>query len=237
VEAHPGHVPDGRRRSVPLVRRAAIAALIALLLIGAAGTWLWSRRPRLAPEQIRDVVHSTIQRETPASFLVTGTIHVVTTTRVENTRTVLPGIIGLELGTTTATLRVPGRIAYGFDVRRLTPDMIRVYDDGVVEVEVPDPVIFSLEPDLEELEVETQRGWARLTGRSLEQVRARALALVQPTMRAQGERHLEDSVQPRINTADALYEMLRPALVAAGIPDPELRFRLDRVLVVEPGRR
>jgi hypothetical protein len=229
--------PPPHRQSVPLVRPAVIAAVAALFVIGAAGTLLWSKRPRLAPERIRDVVHSTIQRETPASFLVTGYIDVTTTTRVENSRTLLPGIVGLDLGTTTATVRIPGRISYGFDVRTLTADMIHVFEDGMVEVEVPDPVIFALEPNLELLEVETQRGWLRLRERTTEAVRGRALELVQATMRAQGERHLADAVQPRINTADALYDMLRPALVAAGVSDPQIRFRVSRVLVVEPGRR
>lgn len=222
-----------RRRSVALVRSAVILALALLLVTGAAGIWLWSKRPRLAREEIRDVAHAAIQRETPASFLVTGILEVTTSTRVSNTRTLL----GLELGTTSATLRVPGRISYGIDVRRITPEMITVHEDGVVEVEIPDPELFQLEPVLAEIEMETERGWARLSNRTPEQVRQRALELVQPTMRAQGERHLRDSVQPRINTANALYEMLRPALVAAGVPEPELRFRLGRVLVVEPGRR
>ena len=219
------------------MRSAVILALAILLVIGAVGTWLWSKRPRFAENEIRDVVHSTIQRETPASFLVTGVLEVTTTTRVANTRTLLPGILGLELGTTSATLRVPGRISYGFDVRSIRPEMIRVFEDGVVEVEIPEPRLFALEPQLADIEMETERGWARLSSRTPDQVRQRALELVQPTMRAQGERHLRDSVQPRINSANALYEMLRPALVAAGVPDPELRFRVGRVLVVEPGRR
>ena len=226
-----------RRRSVALVRSAVIVALAVLLVLGAAGLWVWSKRPRFAENEIRDVVHSTIQRETPASFLVTGILDVTTTTRVANTRTLLPGIVGLDLGTTSTTLRVPGRISYGFDVRRITPDLIKVHENGVVEVEVPQPVIFQLEPQLAEIEMETERGWARLSSRTPDQVRQRALQLVQPTMRAQGQRYLRDSVQPRINTANALYEMLRPALVAAGVPDPELRFRIGRVMVLEPGRR
>jgi hypothetical protein len=233
----PAGSPPSWRASVALVRPAVIVAVLMLLVIGAAGTLLWSKRPRLAPERIRDVVHSTIQRETPASFLVTGYIDVTTTTRVENSRTLLPGIVGIDLGTTTATVRIPGRISYGFDVRTLTPAMIHVFEDGTVEVEVPDPEIFALEPNLAQLEVETQRGWLRLSERTTEAVRGRALELVQATMRAQGEAHLADAVQPRINTADALYDMLRPALVAAGVTDPQIRFRVSRVLVVEPARR
>lgn len=229
-------VPDPRRRSVPLTRTSVIAAVVALLLIGAAALMLWNARPRLSETEIRDVVYSTIQREAPASFLVTGYIDVTTVTRVENSRTLLPGIIGLGLGTTTATVRVPGRISYGFDVRTIEPSMIRVIGGDTIEVDVPAPSLYSVEPDLAQLEIETQRGWARLSEGTMNQVRGRAIELVQQTMRTQGNRHLNSSQQPRINTANALYEMLRPVLIAAGIEDPQIRFRVGRSITIEPGR-
>lgn len=231
------NVPDAAprpRRSVPFVRTAAIVAVAVLFALGAIGLFMWSQRPQLSETEIRDAVYSTIQRESPESFLITGTLDVTTTTRVENTRTLLPGIVGLDLGTTSATVRVPGRISYGFDVRAITPDMIRIFDDGVVEVTVPDPVVFGVAPNLEQMEIETQRGWSRLSDRTMEQVRGRAIELVQATMRRQGEIHLRSSSQPRINTADALYDMLRPALIAAGLDDPQMRFRIGRVVVESP---
>jgi hypothetical protein len=226
-----GVPPPGARRSMPFTRPAAAVAVVLLLLIGAAGLYLWSARPRLSETEVRDVVFATIQRESPASFLITGTLDVTATTRVENTRTLLPGIVGIDLGTTSATVRVPGRISYGFDVRELSPDMIRLLGGDTIEVTVPDPVIFSVEPNLEAMEVETRRGWLRISQRTENQVRGRAIELVQATLRAQGAAHLRDSTQPRINTADALYEMLRPPLIAAGIENPQLRFRIGRVEV------
>ena len=207
-----------------------------LFLLGAIGLYIWSQRPRLSDAEIRDTVYSTIQREAPAAFLITGTLDVTTTTRVANTRTLLPGIVDLDLGTTSATVRVPGRVSYGFDVRVVTPGMIRVFEDGVVEVTVPEPVVYGVEPNLAQMEVETERGWSRLSSRTTEQVRGRAIELVQATMRRQGEIHLRGSSQPRINTADALYQMLRPALVAAGVENPQMRFRIGRVLVEAPER-
>lgn len=226
----------GRRRSVSLLRTSAIAALVLLLVISAAALYLWSQRPRMSEEDVRDVVWSTIQREAPASFLVTGIVDVTTVTRVENTKRVLPGIIGFDLGTTSATVRVPGRISYGFDIRDFRPEMIELRDDGVIEVRVPAPSVYAVEPNLEQMEIETRRGWARMSQQTQEQVRDRAIELVQRTMRTQGERHLQGSSQPRINTADALDRMLRPVLIAAGIPDPQIRFRVGRAIVVEPGR-
>jgi hypothetical protein len=219
----------GSRRSAPLVHIGVIAATGILLLIGTVGIYLWSSRPRITETEIRDMVYSTIQRESPESFLVTGSLDVTATTRVENTRTLLPGVVGIDLGTTSATARVPGRISYGFDVRELTPAMIRVLPGDTIEVTVPEPVIYSVEPNLEQMEVETQRGWFRLSRETTEQVRGRAIQLVQQTMRAQGHAHLRGSTQPRINTANALYEMLRPVLIAAGMENPHIRFRIGDI--------
>ncbi|HEX6134620.1 MAG TPA: DUF4230 domain-containing protein [Longimicrobiales bacterium] len=233
TEQH-GTPPEPARTSAPLVHIGVIAAAGMLLLIGTVGLFLWSNRPRLSHTEIRDLVYSTIQRETPESFLVTGAIEVTATTRVANTRTLLPGIIDFDLGTTSATVRVPGRISYGFDLRRLTPEMIRISGDTLIDVEVPEPAVYSVEPNLEQMEVETQRGWARISTRTREEVRDRAVELVQATLRAQGEAHLRNSSQPRINTADALYHMLHPVLAAAGMTKAQLRFRIGR-MTIEPG--
>lgn len=227
-------LPDPRRRSVSLTRTSVIAAVVVILLLGAVGLALWNARPRLSETEIRDVVYSTIQREAPASFLVTGYIEVTTVTRVANTRTLLPGIIGLDMGTTTATVRVPGRISYGFDVRGIEPSMIRVAAGDTIEVDVPAPSLYSVEPNLAQMEIETRRGWARLSEGTMDDVRGRAIELVQQTMREQGNRHLSGSQQPSLNTANALHDMLRPVLVAAGIEDPHIRFRVGRSITIEP---
>jgi hypothetical protein len=224
--------PQWPRRRV--LQPVTVAVLLALIIAGAIGLYLWGQRPRLSEQQVRDVVHSTIQREAPASFLVTGWIDVTAVTRVSNTRTLLPGIVGLDLGTTSATVRVPGRVSYGFDVRRLEPEMISMDEDGVIHVAVPEPVLYSVEPNLEQMEVETRRGWARLSGETVDQVRSRAIELVQSTMTAQGEQHLRTASQPRINTAEALYKMLRPVLIAAGIEDPQIRFQVGQTMTLEP---
>lgn len=224
------------RRSVPFTRTAVIAAVLTLLVLGGAGLWLWSKRPRLSEQDVREVVYSTIQREAPASFLVTGVLHVTVTTKVENRRTFLPGIVDINLGTNTTTIRVPGRISYGFDIRALRPEMIRLLDSGVIEVEIPQTSVHAVEPGLEQMEMETERGWARLSESSAQQVRQRALELIQPTMRTQGEEHLRSSTQPQVNTAHALYAMLRTGLQAAGIEDPEIRFRAAGGVTIEPGQ-
>jgi hypothetical protein len=175
-----------------------------------------------------------VQREEPAAFLVTGYIELTSGTRVENTRTLLPGLLGIDLGTTRASVRAPGRISYGIQLSVLGRDSFRLVEGGIIEVLVPAPNLYSVEPNLAALEIETSRGWARVSGRTEQLVRDRAIALLQETMRAQGERHLVGSTQPRINTAKALETMLKPAFAAAGIPDAQFRFVLGDRIRIEP---
>jgi hypothetical protein len=213
--------------------RTAFLPLIAVLL--ALGVvfgirQLWSP-PRIVEQDVRDLVHSTIQRESAASFLVTGFLEVVTTATVENTQVLLPGMLDLSLGTTRATVRVPGRVSYGFEAASLRPEMIEV-DGTTIEITQPSLAIYSAEPTLSELEVQTQIGWARLpaTGPAAER---RAIGHLTDALRMQGAAHLRDSVQPRVNTARALEAMLTPVLQAAGIAAPRFRFRIGDGIVVE----
>jgi hypothetical protein len=57
---------------------------------------------------------------------------------------------------------------------------------------------------------------------------------VQALLRAQAERHLETSVQPAVNTAEALQALLTPPLQAAGLEAPRFRFRVGPDLTLEP---
>lgn len=209
------------------------AALVLALVVIAATRWFAAAVPPLSEEQIRDAVTATLEGEAPEAFLVTGRLTLRVTTRVENTKTLLPGILGLGLGTNRATVRVPGRVSYGFEVDSLKPDMVRMLEDGVIEIELPPLAVYSAEPDLGQLEVETARGWARL-GSERDQVEHRALVLVEDAMRTRALHHLRTSYQPRVNAARALRRVLEPALQGLGMADPELRFRLGDDLVVTP---
>lgn len=189
--------------------------------------------PGFSESEVRDAMFTTIQRESPAAFLVTGRLTLTATTRVENTRVFLPGIVGLDLGTSRATVRVPGTVSYGFEVDSLKPEMVRMLEDGTIELELPPLAVYSVEPDLAALEVETDRGWARMAS-SEEQVEQRALAIVQGAMRRQALAHLRTSYQSRINAARALERLLTPALRGLGMTEPRFRFRLGEDIVVEP---
>lgn len=207
-------------------------AALAALAVG-AGVWLVRSTPQLTEEQVRDAMFTAIETEAPAAFLVTGQLGMNVRTRVENSKVLLPGLIGLNLGTTRATVRVPGRVSYGFEVDSLKPEMVRMLEDGVIQLELPPLAVYSTEADLGQLEVETARGWAR-AGSMEDAVERRALEIVEGAMRRQAVSHLRTSYQPRVNTARALERLLRPALRGLGMEDPVFRFKLGDDVVVLP---
>lgn len=227
-----GSQQDGsdRRRSI-----ASLLALATLLAVIVGALMLLRAVPDVTvqEESLEERAWATVQQELTAAFLVTGELIITTTTRVENTKTLLPGLLDVDLGTTSAQVRVPGRVLYGIFADSLTRDRIRVTDDSVIEITMPEPHVYAVEPDLSAMEVETQRGWARLSRETEQQVRQRAIALVERSLYAQGRTHLRRSVQPRVNTARALERMLRPALEAAGVENPEFRFRIGREITWE----
>jgi len=217
-------------------------AVVAVLLI-----W-WFGGPSQATVQ-RTIV-TTVQQEAPASTLITGQLSMTTTVEVDSTssltptwltsviRTAQPQLIPLTLGTASAQIRVPGTVSYGFDVRDLTPDMIRLVEGNLVEVRLPALDVQSVEPDLRRMEMQTaSRGWMKMfTGDMEEEVRKNALSQVQEAFRTQAEVRLNTTNQPGINTARALQAMLTPPLQAAGVDSPQFRFRIreDLVLTLDP---
>jgi hypothetical protein len=211
-----------------LVRGALYVGLAAVVLIG--GALLWSQRPRLSEDEVRSVILASLQRETRQAFVITGSIELNVTTRVVSTRRLLPGSLNLPVGSVESTIRLPGRVSYGFPISDLREDHIRVYGD-TVEMRVPDPRLFSVEPVLAQMEVETESGWLRPSREGRMEVQQRATSLVDGAFRQQALRHLQDSEQPRINTAETLHELLRPAFVAAGMREPVFRFVISDRLV------
>lgn len=210
-------------------QRGGCGAILALgmLLTAIVAIILLFRVPEVTVSEVDmvDLAHTTLQQEISAAFLVTGELIVTADTRVQNTKTLLPGLLDVDLGTTSAQVRVPGRVIYGIYADSLTRGRIRMAGDSVIEITLPTPRVYAVEPQLSNMEVETTRGWARLSRETEEQVRERAIGLVERSLRAQGHRHMMQSVQPRVNTARAIEAMLRPAFEAAGIR-PEFRFRI-----------
>ena len=213
--------------------RLRLGILLLLLAAGGVALVMWAQRsiPRLSERQVREAVYATLQREADTSFVVTGYVDMVVTTRAEDTRVLLPNILDLSLGTTRATVRVPGRVSYGFDLSRLRPEMIHLVGD-TVEVEIPELATYSVEPDLARMEVETSTGWARfrITAQETERVAVQRLG---EALRAQGDAYLRDAVQPRMNTARTLQQLVTPTLEAMGMADPHFRIRIGDGMVVE----
>ncbi len=205
--------------------------ITAVVLILANLGWL---RPSITEEHIRESVVASLQRESDASFYVTGTLDLSTTTTVRNTKLLFPDILDFDLGTTEAIVRLPGRVHYGFDIRTLTAEHIQVQADGTVAVHIPPLSAYAVEPDLSRMEVQTSVGWARLYRSSGRRIEQRALQLANEALRQQAEQHLEDSIQPEINTARALEKLLVPALEAAGISDPKLQIQITPEIILQP---
>jgi hypothetical protein len=209
-----------------------------LILLGVIAAGIGAYRafgggPALDAREIRQQIYTAVVSEATESFLVTGRLEVNTTLVVNDTRVLFPDLLDFSLGTTRATMRVPGVVSYGFDIRELEPEMIHVTED-LVEIELPMLRVYSAEPDLAKMEVETDIGWARLPA-SARAAERTAMNQLGDALRRQGEAHLESSAQPRINTARALEVMVTPVLRATGTADPQIRFLLGEGLLLEGG--
>lgn len=207
-----------------LSRFYAYTFLVLLLIAVGVGIGVSVSSIRWSEEDVQQAVVTTLQREAPASFYVTGTLDIYATSTVENTKYLFPAQLGLNLGTTTATVRLPGRAAYGFDVQHLRPEDIAVRGDTVV-VTLPTLSIFSVEPNLEAMDVETSVGWARLAARSGRRVAEQAIQNAPAALREQAEAHLRTNRQPLDNTAAALEALLTPVLQAVGLETPQFFFQ------------
>jgi hypothetical protein len=216
-----------------LILRSA-ALLLAAAAVIALAMALWDRRPRLSEDETRSLIMTTLQREAREAFIVTGSLELAATSRVRTTRRMLPGLLDITVGSVETIVRLPGRVSYGIDVGALGEDAIRVRGD-TIEIRVPDPRIYSVEPMLEAMDVQTESGWLRMPRDMREDVQQRAITGVLPALRAQAERHLTDSDQPRVNTAETLHELLLPTFRAAGFTGPVFRFIITDELVYRGG--
>lgn len=218
--------------------------MVGLLLAAGVAVW-WTQGP--SQSSVRRTVLSTIQEESPASFLVTGTLQMSTSVRIDSTQYLTPdwitfvlaqaqpSVLPLLEGSSQARIRVPGRVSYGFEVDRLREDMITIQDKDLVAVDLPELSIHSIEPELENLQVRTRdRGWMRVFPSEVrQQVRSRALGEVRKAFRAQAQSRLRTATQPRVNTARALEKMLAPPLKAAGLDQPRFRIRVGDQLTLD----
>lgn len=178
----------------------------------------------LTDHQVRDVIMATIQVEADTTFLVTGYYDVDTTIQTKDDKT----LWGISLGTTEVRLRVPGRVSYGIPVGKIRPQDIVIQGQNVT-ITVPQPEIWSVQPDLQRMEVQTQVGWARLqaySGRALEQA---AFRKVPDELRHVAARSMQSGKTSVQNTEKALKRLLVPILTAAGVQNPTITIRIEPV--------
>ncbi len=209
---------------------------IGLILVGVA-VGLWLRLPSFTQEEVREVIITTLQEEHPAAFYVTGTLEIAATVHEAHTRSLwLPSLFlpfSFDLGTTEVTLRVPGRVAYGFDISALQPENIQLTEDGVIDLTLPELSVFSVEPDLSRADIKTTVGWARLHARSGQAQEKKALQQVQGALRNQAQTHLRQAMQPQVNTAEAMHKLLMPVLKGLGMEAPRFRVHLGPQMIWE----
>lgn len=195
----------------------------------------------MSEEQVTTTIMSTIQREASESFLVTGRLEMGTSATGTSTSILFPGILDLEAGGTDVRVRVPGIATYGFDVREISPEDIRYEEGGIVEIRLPVLSVFSVEPLLDEAEIQTDvGGWQRFSREPERRMTQHVLSEIRPALQRQASSHLATSEQPQVNTAQAISSMLAPPLAAAGLRDPRFRFVLaegDTLEVGESERR
>jgi hypothetical protein len=213
------NIPDPSSASAtpPPARRMwwILPLLVVAGMLGALSFVVARGTPRVSEETIRSVIAGALQEEARQAFLITGSLDLTVTTRVRNIRTLQTVFGAIPLGTAESTVRAPGRVSYGVEVGQIRPRDILVSGD-TIEIVVPDPRVYSVEPLLEQMEVETEAGWFRLRGDAREEVQQQAIALVTSALKQQALEHLADNEQPRINTAETLAELLGRAFASLG---------------------
>lgn len=215
-------------------RRRPLGLLLAVALIAAflsaVAVWTLGLPDVLTEDELRGIVTTQIQSEAAEGFVVTGRLS--STLSGSSARRWRLRILNLETGRAEVTVRVPATMTYGFSLDAFDADAIRFREDGVVEVVLPPLSVFSVEPELEDAEVDIDlSGQARLTPSITERTVEQTLHRVRPALREQAETHLRDSDQPAVNSARALRRVLAAPLEAAGVDLDAVRFRF----VVAPG--
>ncbi len=209
-----------------------LAALVGVILGGAAvvGVGMLTSTGALTEDELRSLVTTQIESEAAEGFVVTGRL--TSTLSGSTARRWRIRFLDIETGRSEVSLRVPASMTYGFSLDDFEADQIRFREDGLVEVVLPPLSVFSVEPELEQAEVDIDvSGQARLTPSQTERTMEQTLRRVRPALREQAEEHLATSNQPRINSARALRRVLSAPLEAAGVDLEAVRFRF----VVAPG--
>lgn len=207
---------------------AAIVLLISGSVIG------WSMRGitfGLSSEQVREVVMRTLQVEADTTYLVTGYLGMEVTKKISDDKT----LWGIPMGTTEVQVRVPGRVTYGFPIGQITSKDIEVTGENIV-VYIPPVGIFSVEPEMNKMDVQTKVGWARFQAYSGKHLEHKAIRSIPDEMRQIGEERLiKAEGKASENTVKAIRRILVPVLTATGMQNPTIQVRLKRESIFPKG--
>ena len=212
-------------------RTGLVLGLVVLVgLAVAVAAWALLRATGPSEEELRGTIRTQIESEAAEGFVVTGRLS--STLSGSTARRWRLRILDLETGRAEVAVRVPATMTYGFSLDGFDADAIRFREGGVVEVVLPPLEVFSVEPQLEDADVDIDlSGQARLTPSMTERTVEQTLRRVRPALRAQAEEHLRTSDQPAVNSARALRRVLAAPLEAAGVDLDDVRFRF----VIAPG--
>lgn len=202
--------------------RTLIAVLVLVSFGLAIGLFYSWNGMSVTEEEVQSAVITTLQQDEGQSFLVTGRLGLTATSTVSSEKTLMPEVLGLSLGTTQATVRLPGRVSYGFSLREIEAEEITVEGDTVT-IRIPELQVQSVEPDLEAMQVQTEVGWARLYRSSGRRAEREAMRAASRVIREEATEYLATAAKPRENTEEAVRRMLRPTLEALGLEEPHVR--------------
>lgn len=187
--------------------------------------------PSLTKHQVENLAFTTIVQEADTTFFVTGYYDLDTTVRVKDDKTMW----GISLGTTEVNLRVPGRVSYGFNIGQLKREDIQVLQGDTVLVLVPPMSIYSVEPYLEKMDMQTEVGWARLYAYSGQALEHQAMKRVPSQMRGVAENRLKTSKNTYKNTEKAIRRIVTPMLQSVGMTNPVVVVRPK--MTITPSRK
>lgn len=205
-----------------------------VLLIAAVGVALYLSPPQVpipdvqfTQEDVKQMIVTELHRELPAAFLVSGHLEITADITQENTKYLFPDYFdkSISLGTTKSTVRLPGRVSYGVDLMKIDATSIMFEPNNVVVINVDAIEVESVDPDLANMQVQTEVGWARMHARSGHAVERKAVVIAKDALEAEALSHLQTSPQPTYNTEAALSRIVVPVLDAAGFPNATIRIQ------------
>jgi hypothetical protein len=205
--------------------------LSAVVLVAAVvGAFVLGQADVVTEEDVDSAVLTALQGEAAEGFVVTGRL--TSSLSGRSARRQRLRVLNIETGRASVRVEVPAEMTYGFSLDRFSADDVRFREGGLVEVVLPPLEVFSVEPILEEADVNIETtGGARLSPDLTEQTLEQTLRRVRPALRTQAETYVRDADQPRVNTARALRRVLAAPLEAAGVDLGAVRFRF----VLAPG--